>query len=74
MIVGQIIGLLGIYKAAHVRAISPYMIPMHICFYTLHMLQEHFEIYDKNAEQIYTTTKLDTHEHGPNVKWSKKIE
>jgi len=78
MIVGQIIGLLGVYKAHQVHTISPYMIPVHICLYSIHMLQEHFEIYDKdaNVHNVYSTTKFDDHEEEkmPNVKFSKKIE
>merc|ERR1712000_182410 len=37
MIVGQIVGLLGIYKARHVHSISPFVIPIHIALYTAHM-------------------------------------
>ena len=52
MIVGQIIGLLGIYKAKHVHTLSPFVIPVHIMLYVTHMLQEHFEIYDHNAQVV----------------------
>jgi hypothetical protein len=76
--VGQIIALMGVYKAHHVHTISPYMIPIHICLYTIHMLQEHFEIYDKDTDvqKAYSTVKLDTHEDEwkSNVKHSSKIE
>ena len=60
MIVGQIIALLGVYKAKHVHTISPYMIPIHITFYIIHMLQEHWEIYDKTTEVVkqYTNMRL----------------
>merc|ERR1711871_98822 len=47
MIVSQIWALLGFYKAAHVRFILPYIIPCHIALYLVHMLQEHFDIYQK---------------------------
>lgn len=49
MIVSQIWALLGFYKAAHFRADWPYVIPIHVSLYILHMLQEHFDIYDKSA-------------------------
>ena len=60
MIVGQIIALLGVYKAKHVHTISPYMIPIHITFYLIHMLQEHFEVYDKTGEVVkqYSNMRL----------------
>jgi hypothetical protein len=47
MIVSQMWALLGFYKAAHFRADYPYVIPIHLLLYTLHMLQEHFDIYQK---------------------------
>jgi hypothetical protein len=45
MIVSQIWALAGFYKAAHFRAISPFVVPGHISLYLLHMLQEHLDIY-----------------------------
>jgi len=50
MIVGQIIALLGVYKAQHLRTLSPYVIPMHIFLYVVHMLQEEFNIYDHSVD------------------------
>lgn len=47
MITSQIWALLGIYKANHFRAVSPLVVPMHIILYSIHMLQEEFDIYDK---------------------------
>lgn len=52
MIVSQIFALLGVYKAAHFRATSPYVVPIHIFLYIVHMLQEHFDIYDKSAASL----------------------
>jgi protein-S-isoprenylcysteine O-methyltransferase Ste14 len=40
MIVGNIIALLGFYALPGLRAAAPYLVPMHIAFYLLHLLQE----------------------------------
>ena len=40
MIVGNIIALLGFYALPELRAAAPYLVPMHIAFYLLHLLQE----------------------------------
>lgn len=45
MIVSQICALLGLYKAAHFRAEWPYVVPIHVTLYLIHMLQEHFDVY-----------------------------
>lgn len=45
MIVSQIVAMLGFFKAEHFRSQWPYVVPGHIALYTLHMLQEHFNIY-----------------------------
>ena len=42
MIVSQIWALLGFFKAAHFRAEAPYVVPVHVTLYLIHMLQEHF--------------------------------
>lgn len=47
MIVTQIVGLLGFYKASHFRTEWPYVVPIHITLYVVHMLQEEFNIYKK---------------------------
>lgn len=47
MIVSQIFALLGFYKAAHFRAEWPYVVPIHVTLYVVHMLQEHFNIYQR---------------------------
>jgi hypothetical protein len=49
MIVSQVVALLGFYKAAHYRAEWPYVVPIHVIMYVTHMLQEHFDIYRKDA-------------------------
>lgn len=40
MIVGNVIALLGFYALADLRVAAPYLVPMHIAFYLLHLLQE----------------------------------
>lgn len=47
MIMAQIFGLLGFYKAEHFRNEWPYVVPIHIVLYVVHMLQEHWDIYKK---------------------------
>ena len=47
MIMSQIFALLGFMKASHFRTDWPFLIPVHICFYVTHMLQEHFDIYKR---------------------------
>lgn len=47
MIVSQIWALLGMYKAVHMRTLLPYAVPIHIVLYSVHMVQEHFEVYQK---------------------------
>eukprot|EP00596_Hydrurales_sp_CCMP1899_P008289 CAMPEP_0119042208 /NCGR_PEP_ID=MMETSP1177-20130426/14444_1 /TAXON_ID=2985 /ORGANISM="Ochromonas sp, Strain CCMP1899" /LENGTH=666 /DNA_ID=CAMNT_0007008827 /DNA_START=246 /DNA_END=2246 /DNA_ORIENTATION=- len=51
MIVSQIWALLGLYKAAHFRAEAPYVIPLHVTLYLVHMMQEHFEIYQRYPKE-----------------------
>lgn len=40
MIVGNIIALAGFYALPAFRAAAPYLVPLHIAFYLLHLLQE----------------------------------
>lgn len=40
MIVGNIIALAGFYAVPESRAAAPYLVPPHIAFYLLHLLQE----------------------------------
>jgi hypothetical protein len=47
MIVSQVFALLGFYKASHFRHEWPYVVPTHVALYIVHMLQEHFDIYQK---------------------------
>jgi len=45
MIVSQIFALMGLYKASHFRTEWPYVVPIHVTLYLIHMLQEHFDVY-----------------------------
>mmetsp|Transcript_3573 Transcript_3573/g.5066 ORF Transcript_3573/g.5066 Transcript_3573/m.5066 type:complete len:195 (-) Transcript_3573:261-845(-) len=47
MIVSQIFALLGLYKASHFRNEWPYVVPIHITMYLIHMMQEQFDIYKR---------------------------
>jgi hypothetical protein len=57
MILSQVWALLGIFKAAHVRVLLPYVIPVHIVLYLTHLLQENFDVYQKSPEK----TKIKSH-------------
>lgn len=50
MIVSQVWAMLGLYKAAHFRAEAPYVVPLHVALYLVHMLQEHFDVYKRYPE------------------------
>ena len=50
MIVSQIWAMLGLYKAAHFRSEAPYVVPLHVALYLVHMLQEHFDVYKRYTE------------------------
>jgi len=46
MILSQVWALLGLYHASHMRSCAwPWLVPVHICFYLCHMMQEHFGVY-----------------------------
>lgn len=47
MILSQVVALLGFHKADHFRANWPYVVPIHVFLYFVHMMQEHFDIYQK---------------------------
>jgi hypothetical protein len=55
MIMSQIFALLGLYKAAHFRQEWPYVVPIHVSLYVVHMLQEHFDVYMKYPEDKVKT-------------------
>lgn len=52
MIVSQIWALLGFMKADHFRTEWPYVIPIHVTFYVIHMLQEQFDIYRRYPDEV----------------------
>lgn len=58
MIVSQIFALLGLYKAAHFRAEWPYVVPIHVTLYVIHMLQEHFDIYARYEPKTGSAAKV----------------
>jgi len=45
MILGQVVGLLGIYKVLWLRGTWPWLIPTHIALYLVHMYQEIHDIW-----------------------------
>jgi hypothetical protein len=57
MIVSQVWALLGFHMAPHFRAEWPIVVPIHCLLYITHMLQEHFDIYDK-SKPVETNKKL----------------
>jgi Phospholipid methyltransferase len=44
MIVGNLLWLSGLYKMQGFRDAVPWLAPVHMALYTVHMLQEHFDI------------------------------
>jgi Phospholipid methyltransferase len=54
MIVGNLLWLSGLYKMQGFRDAIPWLAPVHMVLYTVHMLQEHFDIkkkVDTNSDQ-----------------------
>lgn len=51
MILGNIIALCGLMKLENFREAAPYLAPLHILFYVLHMLQEHFDVHRRQNPQ-----------------------
>ena len=47
MIVSQVWALVGIFKAQHMQTMLPYVVPIHILLYITHMVQEHFDYYER---------------------------
>jgi len=45
MILFQVMALLGFHKLDAFRAAWPYLVPAHVCLYSIHMIQEHFDIH-----------------------------
>jgi hypothetical protein len=60
MIIGNLIGLAGFYKLDGFRTALPWLVPVHVFLYVVHMLQEHFDIHKvSNIKQgPATITKL----------------
>jgi hypothetical protein len=50
MIVGNLLWLAGVYKMQGFRDAVPWLAPVHMALYTVHMLQEHFDV--KKAEKL----------------------
>mmetsp|Transcript_846 Transcript_846/g.496 ORF Transcript_846/g.496 Transcript_846/m.496 type:complete len:679 (+) Transcript_846:92-2128(+) len=59
MIISQMFALLGFYKAAHFRAEWPYVVPIHLSLYLVHMLQEHFNVYQRFEPKTVTVDRHD---------------
>merc|ERR1712146_463231 len=50
MITSQVLALLGFFKAVHFRQSVPWLVPVHVILYLIHMMQEEFEIYSKDSD------------------------
>ena len=46
MILGQVCSLLGTFALPWVRAEYPWLIPVHVALYLLHMTQEIYDVHD----------------------------
>lgn len=53
MIVGNLIWLAGVHKMSTFRGVNAWLIPVHMGLYTLHMLQEHFDVKREGAHAPY---------------------
>jgi len=51
MIISQMFALLGFYKARHFREEWPYVVPIHLTLYLVHMIQEHFNICSQRIQK-----------------------
>ncbi|KAI8894086.1 hypothetical protein BC833DRAFT_624275 [Globomyces pollinis-pini] len=49
MIIGNIIGLVGFMKLDGFREAIPWLVPAHVAFYMVHMIQEHFDVHSRTA-------------------------
>lgn len=49
MIVGNVLALLGLWKMAGFRHAVPWLAPLHIAFYLVHLIQEHFDLHAEAA-------------------------
>ncbi|RYG69237.1 hypothetical protein EON64_03185, partial [archaeon] len=52
MITSQVFALLGMHKAAHLRAEHPYLVPVHVSLYLLHMLQEICDVHAHRGRPV----------------------
>ncbi len=64
MIVSQIWALLGFMKADHFRHDWPYVIPVHVAFYLVHMLQEQFDVYRHYPDDNIKVASSTSMKHG----------
>ena len=46
MILGQVVALLGLHVVPQVGAARPYLIPIHVALYLIHMTQEIYDVHD----------------------------
>lgn len=56
MIVGKVIALLGMYKLEEFRVAMPYLVPVHILLYLMHMLQEEKDIWRRPSSKFESVT------------------
>lgn len=51
MILSQCVAMVGLFMHTGFRTAWPFLVPTHICLYLVHMVQEHFDLYEKKEEK-----------------------
>lgn len=52
MILGSLIALIGIHKMESFRNVYPWLVPVHMFLYFIHMMQEHFDIHKSSPANV----------------------
>jgi Phospholipid methyltransferase len=52
MIIGNIINLLGLYLLEPFRIALPWLVPVHIAFYTIHLIQEILDLHERSDDRL----------------------
>ena len=55
MITGALLYLIGVGMMPKIQENYPYLIPLHMMFYTIHLIQEHFDIH--MGRRVFTPHK-----------------
>lgn len=78
MIASQILALLGLYKAEHMRTTYPWLLPTHIALYAVHMFQEMYDVHGSSVQRrtphdLAATTTTTTIVRPQDMDWSYEV-